>query len=200
MKTWSHSLLARFTLGLLVLSAASLQAADYTIDVAHSAVEFSVRHLVSKTRGKFDQFEGTFSYDPAKPAASKAQAVIKTASVNTSNEKRDAHLRNADFFNSEKFPTMIFTSTKVLPGATAEAFKLEGTLTLLGVSKTVVLDVTSGGVAKDPWGGVRTGFEAKGTLNRKDFGMVWNKALDTGSLMIGEDVQIIINVEGIQNK
>jgi polyisoprenoid-binding protein YceI len=184
---------------LLALAVSGVQAADFDIDVAHSNVGFRIRHLVSKTTGRFDKFSGTVSFDKDKPADLKANVVIQTASVNTDNEKRDTHLKSADFFNVEKFPTMTFKSTGAKKTAD-DKIQLTGDLTMLGVTKPVTLDVTVGGVMNDPWGGTRSGFSATGKLNRKDFGMVYNMTMDKGGLMLGDDVELVIEVEGVQSK
>ncbi|MFA6030484.1 MAG: YceI family protein [Elusimicrobiota bacterium] len=172
----------------------------YDIDPQHSSVGFSVRHMtVSKVRGRFTQFTGDFVYLKGKPALWKAQAAIDTMSVDTDIEARDKHLRSADFFNCDKFPQMVFKSTKATD-LKGEKAKLHGELTLLGVTKPVVLDLEIGGEAKDPWGGERAGFSAHGKINRKDFGMVWNKTLDAGGVMVGEDVELFLEVEGVRRK
>jgi len=169
----------------------------YTIDPAHSSVGFKVQHLmVSKVYGKFDKFAGTFDYDPKNTKIWKASATIEAASINTGIEKRDAHLRGADFLDADKFPTLEFRSTGVL-GAKGGSKKLKGDLTIHGVTKPVTLDLEVGGVAKDPWGGTRAGFTATGKINRKDFGLTWNKALETGGVLVGEEVYITIEVEGV---
>lgn len=175
------------------------QAAEYAADPVHSQVGFQIRHLVSKTRGYFKEYDVTLSYDPAKPEASKVEAVIQTQGIDTNHEKRDNHLRSPDFFNVEKFPTMTYQSASAKRVA-PNKLKVAGTLTLLGVSKPVTLDVEEGGVAKDPWGNTRAGFVATAKINRKDFGMVWNKALDAGGLLLGDDVEINLEIEAVQKK
>lgn len=175
------------------------QAAEYALDKAHTTVGFKVRHLVSQTRGQFNDFDGGFSYDAKSGELSKVKAVIKTASVDTQNTKRDDHLRNADFFNVAKFPEMTFDGKKAVK-AGANAYKVEGVLTMLGVKKPVTLDVTVLGEGKDPWGGTRVGLSATGKLNRKDFGMVFNMAMDNGGVVIGEEVTIELEIEGIAKK
>ena len=173
--------------------------ADYSIDPMHSNVGFRIRHMVSQVKGQFTDFTGTFSYDPAAPDKSSVEAVIQARSVNTNVEKRDEHLRSADFFDVAKFPTLTFKSSSV-KSAGPGMLMATGTLTLHGVSKPAVLSIQGGDTVKDPWGGTRTGFTASTTINRKDFGMVWNKTLDNGGLLIGEDVKIEIEVEGVQKK
>lgn len=174
-------------------------AAIYDIDPAHSEVGFRVRHIVSKVRGKFDTFSGTIDFDPAKVSALKTTLNIKATSINTADQKRDDHLRSPDFFNVEKHPELVFKSTKVESVGEGQ-FKMTGDLTLLGVTKPVVLDVAVGGVADDPWGNTRAGFSATGKLNRKDYGMVFNIAMDKGGVVIGDEVELLIEVEAVQKK
>lgn len=189
----------RMTLALAaVLFAAvpALRAEVYVIDASHSQVGFRVRHLVGKVPGRFTSFSGTVDYVPGKPKSWKVDATIDPASINTDNVKRDGHLKNADFFDVEKFPTMTFKSTKVTD-VKGDSAKLHGDLTMHGVTKPVVLDLEVGGTTKDPWGNTRAGFSATGTIDRKDFGIVWNKALDTGGVMLGDDVAITLDIEAV---
>ncbi len=173
------------------------RAADYTIDKDHSHVGFTIRHLVGEVPGSFKDFAGDFSFDEKKPENAKVKVTVQTASVNTDNEKRDSHLKSPDFFDVQKFPTMTFESTQV----TAEGdkkFKVTGNFTLRGVTKPETFNVTYAGTAKDPWGNTRVGFIATSKINRKDFGMVWNKVLDAGGAMLGDEVEIKLNIEAIQ--
>jgi len=186
------------TVGLFISSTVS--AMDYQIDPDHSTVGFKIKHLaISKVPGRFTQFSGTFSFDPTKMEASKADAKIVVQSINTENKKRDDHLRNPDFFDATKFPEMTFKSTKIVP-LSAETFSAVGDLTMHGVTKPVTLNIEFGGLATDPWGNERAAFTATTKINRKDFGLVWNKTLETGSLLVGEDVEITLEVEGIKSK
>lgn len=182
----------RIVVGILtvVLGAAALQAATFTIDPNHSDVSFRVKHVVGKVSGKFDKFAGTFNYEEGKPQTWSAQASIETASINTGIEKRDTHLKSPDFFDVQKFPTMTFKSTGV------SGNKLTGNLTLHGVTKPVTLELAINGVAKDPMGpGQRAGATATGMIKRTDF----NLGPTTGPLagMVGTDVEITIDVEGV---
>ncbi len=186
-------------LALVLLSANMGWAATYDIDTVHSQVGFKIRHFVAKTGGQFDKFSGKVTFDEKKPADMKAEATIETASINTANQKRDDHLRSPDFFNVEKHPQITFKSTKAEPQSDG-SIKLTGDFTMLGVTKPVTLTVEVGGVAKDPWGGTRVGFSAKGKINRKDFGMTYNTVLDTGGVMLGEDVEVLLEVEGVSKK
>jgi polyisoprenoid-binding protein YceI len=184
----------------LVAAATSVsmaQAAHYEIDGSHSHVGFKVRHLVSKLPGEFKEFEGTFDFDDKKPEDSKVVFKVKTASVYTNNEKRDDHLKGEDFFDVSKYPEMKFESATVTK-AGKDKYKLKGNLTIRGVTKPVTFDVVYSGTAKDPWGNQRAGFTATTKINRKDFGLVWNKALDQGGLMIGDDVEITLEIEAIE--
>lgn len=171
-------------------------AATYDIDANHSSVEFKIRHLVSSVRGSFNQFEGTFDYEPGKPQEWKTRAVIQAGSIDTNVAKRDEHLRSSDFFDTAKYPTLIFETTG-LSDISAEGAKLKGNLTIHGVTKPVVLDLEIHGLTKDMSGKTRAGFTAITTINRKDFGLIWNKVLEAGQLMVGEEVKITIEVEGV---
>jgi len=171
---------------------------DYQIDPSHSSVVFKVKHLaISSVPGRFGDVSGKFSFDPANVGASSAEARISAGSINTMDTKRDDHLRGDDFLNASKFPAITFKSTKVEKVSDTE-FKAIGDLTLHGVTKPVTLDVVYGGSAKDPWGKERAAFEAKTKINRKDFGLTWSKALETGGLVVGDDVQISLEIEGVK--
>ena len=184
----------------LVVSGLVVHAETYAIDPDHSHVGFRVKHLVGKVPGRFTKFGGTVSFTPGKPESWKTDAKIEAASINTDNEKRDGHLKSPDFFDTAKCPDITFKSTKVtdVKGDTA---KLHGDLTMHCVTKPVVLDLELGGTTKDPWGNAKAGFTATGTVNRKDFGIIWNKTLDTGGVMLGEDVAISLDIEaGVKPK
>jgi polyisoprenoid-binding protein YceI len=174
----------------------SVYAATYTIDTDHSSVAFKIRHLFSQVQGNFNVFEGTVDYEPGKPETWKASGVVQAASIDTRVKERDKHLRSGDFFDVEKFTTVEFKSTGV-KDATAMGAKVEGLLKLHGVEKPVVFDVEIHGVGKDPWGNVRAGFTARTRINRKDFGLNWNEALETGQVLVGEEVEITLEIEGI---
>ncbi len=183
-------------LSLVLLSAPSVWAATYAIDTEHTSVTFKIRHLFSQVSGSFNQFEGTIDYEPGKPQTWKTEAVIQAASIDTNVAQRDKHLRSKDFFDAEKYPTLTFKSTKVTE-ATAEGAKLQGDLTIHGVTKPAVLDLAIHGVGKDPWGNTRAGFTAKTKINRKDFGLDWNQAVETGGVLVGDEVEITLEVEGL---
>jgi polyisoprenoid-binding protein YceI len=187
-------------LALALASGTAATAADtYVVDKVHSQVGFRVRHLVGKVSGRFTDFEGKIAADAAKPEASSVEFVVKTTSIDTDNSQRDNHLRSADFFDVAKYAEITFRSTKVTPLG-SDRFDVLGTLTMHGVSKEVTLPVSYLGATKDPWGNERAGFEIATKLNRKDFGIVWNQTLDTGGLMLGEDVEVTITIEAIKPK
>lgn len=181
--------------GSLVWAPASW-ATTYAVDKDHTTVGFKIRHLFSNVMGTFDQHEGTFVYVPGKPEEWTVSATIQAASINTRVEPRDKHLRSADFFDVEQYPTITFKSTQVTE-VTPTSAKLHGLLTIHGVEKPVVLDLEILGEGKDPWGNVRSGFTATTTINRKEFGLTWNTVVETGQLLVGEDVEITLEVEGI---
>jgi len=175
-----------------------MPASTWNIDPSHSAIAFSVRHMVvSKTRGRFLKWSGQIRFDPDEPAASSVEVTIDPASLDTAEPQRDAHLRSADFFDVEKFPTASFRSTKV-EGLAGDRYRITGNLTLHGVTKAVVLDATYEGSGKDPWGGERAGFVASTSIDRRDFGLEWNKALETGGLLVGEKVELTLEVEAVK--
>ena len=183
----------------LVLGFGAAAAQDvYTIDPNHSNVAFKVRHLVSKVGGEFTDFEGTITVDFNNLDVSGAQFSIQAVSLDTRNEDRDNHLRSADFFDVEKFPQITFTSTKVTK-IDNDAFAVAGTLTMHGVSKPITLTVDFLG-EMSAMGGVRAGYELSTTIDRKDFGVSWNRALDSGGLILGDDVDVNINLEVIKRE
>jgi polyisoprenoid-binding protein YceI len=171
----------------------------YTIDPGHSEVSFQVRHLVSQVRGRFNEYQGTINMDPAKPEASSVEFRIKAASIDTSLPDRDKHLRGADFFDVEKYPEIVFKSSSV-KATGKDTYAVTGTLSMRGVDKKVTLPVTFLGSARDPWGNEKAGFATETTLNRKDFGINWNAALDNGGVILGDDVKISINLETAKAK
>ncbi|HMF94872.1 MAG TPA: YceI family protein [Vicinamibacterales bacterium] len=168
----------------------------FTIDKAHSEVNFQVRHLVTRVRGRFADFSGTVVFDPAMPQASSITFTIDAGSVDTNADDRDQHLRSDDFFAVDKHPTITFVSSHVTKKS-EDRFDVEGTLTIRGVAKTVTLPVTHLGEAKDPWGNTRVGFETELTINRKDFGLLWNAALETGGFLVGDEVKISVSAQAI---
>jgi len=170
---------------------------SWTIDTSHSTVEFAVKHMMFTTvKGRFSDVKGSIEFDADDPARGRADITIGAASVDTRDAKRDAHLRSADFFDVDTFPTLTFRSTKVT--GTSKRFALTGDLTIHGITRPITLDVTFEGVGKDPWGTERAGFSASGTLNRKDFGLTWNAALETGGVLVGDEVKIALDVQLIK--
>ena len=175
-------------------------AETYDVDQAHSTVSFQVRHLgISKVRGWFAGFDGSIEYDPSNVAATKIKGTIDATTVDTRNEKRDEHLRGEDFFHTEEHPTFTFESTSVEPTGDTTA-KVTGNLTMRGVTKPVTLDAEYLGATTDPWGNRKAGFSATGMLNRKDWGIVWNKVLDAGGLTVGDEIQLELEIEGTAQK
>jgi polyisoprenoid-binding protein YceI len=181
------------------LLAGSASADTYTFDKAHTEASFQVRHMLTKVRGKFDDFAGTIQVDPAKPEAASVEFTIKTASIDTGVEGRDKHLRSADFFDAEKNPEITFKSSGVKV-TSKDHYDVTGTLTMHGVAKAITLPVTFLGTVKSPFGDERAGFEAAITLNRKDYGLLWNKTLETGGVLVGDEVEVAINVEAVKQK
>lgn len=190
MKTMSSLMLTM----ILALAAVAPAADVYTIDGAHSDVNFKIRHLISKVTGRFDNFDGTVTVDFENLGASSVTFSIAAASIDTANEDRDKHLRSADFFNVEKYPEITFKSSKITKVGDND-FAVTGTFTMLGVSNDITLPVNYLGEVEDPWGNTKAGYELSTTINRKDYGMEWNKALDAGGFILGEDVEISINLE-----
>jgi len=191
--------LATFSLLTLWPTLAQAEPARWNVDPEHSTIEFRVVHmLVSKTTGHFTEYQGFIDMDAEAETVKAIEAAIKTASVNTNHAKRDAHLRNADFFDVEKYPTMTYRMKQYQK--TADGYQAVGELTLHGVTKDITLTGNFNGVAKDPRGNLRAGFNAEGKLNRKDFGMVWSKTLDGGGLVVGDEVLIKLDIECIKTK
>ncbi|RKH14926.1 polyisoprenoid-binding protein [Corallococcus sp. CA053C] len=167
----------------------------WNIDTTHTGIHFSVRHMViAKVRGSFQQFSGTLTLDEENPTASAVSVRIDTASINTGVAQRDNHLRSADFFDVEKFPAITFQSTKV-EQASGKGLRVTGNLTIRDITREVVLEAEALGVGKDPWGNLKAAFEAKGTVDRRDFGLTWNQALETGGVLVGEKIEITLEVQ-----
>jgi polyisoprenoid-binding protein YceI len=168
---------------------------QWDFDLVHSSIGFWVRHMmVSKVHGRFARWGGKLEFDEEAPSTSRVELEIEAASIDTQEPQRDAHLRSADFLDAEKFPTLSFESTSVQPAGEGK-LRVRGELTIRGVTRPVVLEVEYSGRVADPWGGERAGFSARTTLNRKDFGLVWNQVLEAGQLLVGEKVEIAIEVE-----
>jgi polyisoprenoid-binding protein YceI len=172
----------------------------WNIDLSHSAIHFTVRHMViSKVRGRFSKFSGSLQFDPASPGSGSVTVEIDPSSVDTSDAQRDGHLKSGDFFEVEKFPKASFKSTRVTEPGEGK-LKIEGELTLRGVTKPVTLDATYEGTGADPWGGQRAGFSVNTSINRTDYGVSFNKALETGGLLVGEKIDLNLEIEAVQAK
>ena len=172
----------------------------WSVDPAHSHVEFAVKHLmISTVKGRFGDVKGTVTYSESNPSQSKVDIEISTTSVDTRAEQRDAHLRSPDFFDVERFPTMKFTSKRIEGDPNGE-FKLIGDLTIRDKTQEVALEAEFQGKTRDPWGSDRMGFSAKGKINRKEFGLSWNQALDAGGWVLGDDIKMSIEVELVKQK
>jgi polyisoprenoid-binding protein YceI len=168
---------------------------EYEVDPAHTQVQFKVRHMgVSTVTGKFNRFAATFAYDPADPAASWVTATIDAASIDTDNERRDNHLRSADFFAADSYPTLTFQSTRVEP-AGAGGLRVAGDLTIRGVTRPVVLDVRLEGAAPGDGGRPITGWTAEAAIDRMDYGLKWNRLTEAGGWVVADEVRIVLEVE-----
>jgi polyisoprenoid-binding protein YceI len=171
---------------------------SYQIDNAHSQIQFTVRHMmISRVRGWFEKFSGEFEIDENNPADSKIDVRIEAASINTREPQRDAHLRSPDFLDAEKYPYLTFTSKRVEVLDSTHA-KLYGDLTIREVTHEVTIDVEYNGQAKSPWGTTSLGFNGHTVINRKDWDLTWNKALETGGVLVGEEITIDIEMELVQ--
>jgi polyisoprenoid-binding protein YceI len=170
--------------------------AIYAVDPAHTTVEFIVRHLmIAKVRGRFTGLDGQIELAPGSDLPTSITATIDASSIDTREEQRDAHLRSADFFDVENFRHLIFESARI--HGTPDDFTIDGKLTIRGITREVKLNGSFEGRATDPWGGLRVGYAAHGTINRKDFGLAWNAALETGGVVVGDEVRIELNVEAV---
>jgi polyisoprenoid-binding protein YceI len=167
----------------------------WKIDPTHSHVEFAVRHLMITTvRGRFGALQGSVVTDDADPTRAKVDVVIDAASIDTREPQRDTHLKSADFFEVETYPTITFTSARV-QDRQGNTFKLVGDLTMHGVTREVVLDVTEEGRGQDPWGGQRAGYSATTKVKRSDFGLTWNQVLETGGIAVGDEIKISLDLQ-----
>lgn len=168
---------------------------SWKIDTAHTQIQFSVRHMmISNVRGRFENVTGTVDFDDQNPARSKVEVQIEAASISTREPQRDAHLRSPDFLNAEAYPYLTFKSKRVKKLGDGRG-EIIGDLTIRDVTREVALDVEYSGQAKNPWGNVSAGFSAQTTINRKDWGLNWNKTLETGGWLVGDDVTINIDLE-----
>jgi polyisoprenoid-binding protein YceI len=177
-----------------VAFAGSAGATEYKIDPEHTTVSFRVRHLFTSVEGRFDKFEGKISFNAADPSKTVVEGTIDAATVNTNVAERDKHLRSADFFDVANHPKITFKTMKIVDvGADKTSGKMAGMLGLRGVEKEVLLDVAFLGQGKDPYGNLKAGFSATTRINRKDFGLKWNDTLETGGVLVGDDVEIRID-------
>lgn len=173
---------------------------SWKIDPSHSQVEFSVRHMmISNVRGRFEKFDGTLEFDEENLSAMRVDIEIAAASINTRDQQRDAHLASPDFLNAEQYPHLTFKSTSV-EQVDANTLKLHGDLTIVGVTHPVTLDVDYAGTAQSPWGTVSAGFSARTKINRKEYGLTWNHALETGGLLVGDEIKIEIELEAVKEQ
>ena len=185
---------------LFLFAPGAIAAEVYEIDPAHSSVIFKIKHLgISTVTGEFGTFEGSITYDESAIEKSTTKAKIVATSIDTRNQKRDNHLRDPDFFDVQKFPEISFVSTGVKK-VDGENFQVTGDLTMHGVTKQITLDTEFGGKAVDPWGNERVAFTATAKLNRKDYGLTYSKILETGGLVVGNDVRIILEIEAKKPK
>lgn len=185
-----------FKLGLASIAVSTaLFAGNYNVDSSHTNAAFTVKHMmITNVTGKFNDVAGSFEFDEKTKTLKSLNGEIVVASINTANEKRDEHLKADDMFDVAKFPKIIFKTTKVENNA------IYGDFTMKGVTKNIKLELENGGIITDPWGKQRAGFELEGKINRKDFGITWNKVLETGGVAVGEEIKLQIAMEGILAK
>lgn len=171
----------------------------WSIDPAHSHVEFAVRHLmISTVKGRFGVVTGTLTTDESDPPKGEVEVSIDASSIDTREAQRDAHLKSADFFDVERFPAITFRGSRI-SDVSGDRFKLTGDLSIHGVTREVTLDVTSEGRGKDPWGGERAGFSATTKIKRSEFGLTWNQVLETGGIAVGDEIKIALDIEAVKH-
>jgi len=186
-------------IAVLISSAQFVSADVYQVDPVHSQLQFTVDHLmIFKVSGTFDDFQGTIEADPAAGSLTSARAVIKVASIDTREPKRDDHLRSADFFDAANHPELTFVSKRI--EGSGNAITVYGDLTIRGTTREVALKGSFRGTNTDPWGNLRAGFSAGTVINRHDYGLRWNKALETGGMLVGDDVTINLEIQAVQVK
>lgn len=177
------------------MSTETLAATKWVLDTTHSEIKFKVRHMmITNVTGSFNELNATIEGFDDKFESSRVEFTAKTSSVDTANEQRDGHLKSADFFDAEKYPEMRFKSTRIIKKSNDE-FEMIGDLTVKDVTKEVSLKVEFGGINKDPWGNMKAGFSVEGKINRKDFGLNWNAALETGGVLVSEEVKIMGEIQ-----
>ena len=179
-------------------TASAAVATSWKVDPSHSHAEFAVRHLMIATvRGRFAEVTGTLTGDETDPAGASIELTIPVDGIDTRESQRDAHLRSADFFDAEHHPAITFRSSKILKAG--NEFTVTGDLTIRGVTKPITLQVETGGRVRDPWGNERLGFSATTRLNRKDFGLHWNQTLETGGVLVGDEVKVTVELELVRS-
>jgi polyisoprenoid-binding protein YceI len=170
----------------------------WAVDTTHSSIDFSIRHMmIAKVKGTFKQFEASIEADPHDLTTADISFSVDAASIDTRNDDRDAHLRSADFFDVENHPKLTFKATKIVKTGDGE-YDVTGDLTIRGVTRSETFRVTFEGSGKDPWGNHKAGFSAEGTIKRSDYGLTWNAALETGGVLVGDDVKIHIEIEAVE--
>ncbi len=183
------------TLAIAVIGNTVSAQSKWNVDASHSNVKFSVSHMViSEVEGSFSGYEGTLDAPGADFNNSTINFSVNVGTVNTNSEQRDGHLKSADFFDVTKYPTMNFKSTS-FKKTTGNNYQLEGNLTIKGVTKKVTFDVTYGGTVKDPYGNIKAGFKAKGSIKRMDYGLTWSALTEAGGMVVGDEVAIMFNIE-----
>lgn len=195
MRTSRSAAVLALLAALLVAPAAIAAPETFSVDASHSSVGFSIRHFVTTVPGSFNEFSGTVVYDAENPSASTFEMTVQAASIDTRQSDRDKHLRSPDFFDVEQFPTLTFKSTSV--AGSGDKLAVTGDFTLRGITQRLTVPVEVLGTVNTPMG-VRSGFAAEFTIHRKDFGIVWNRVLDQGGTMLGEDVKVTISVEAVR--
>jgi polyisoprenoid-binding protein YceI len=169
----------------------------WAVDTTHSSIDFSIRHMmIAKVKGSFNRFEASIEADPEDLTTADIAFSVDVASVDTRNDDRDAHLRSADFFDAENHPKMTFKATKIERTGDG-VYEVTGDLTIRGVTRSETFTVTFEGAGKDPWGNYKAGFSAEGTIKRSDYGLTWNAALETGGVLVGDDVKIHLEIEAV---
>jgi polyisoprenoid-binding protein YceI len=180
-------------------TAAFAAAEAFAVDKYHSEANFQIRHLITRVSGKFNEVSGSINVDRGNPTLSSVEFTIKTASIDTGVPPRDNDLRGANFFEVDKYPEITFKSTSIKPSGKKDVYDVTGAFTMHGVTKTSTIPVEFFGFAKDPQGKERAGFAVHTTLNRQDYGIKWNKALDNGGALLGDDVDITVNVDAVKS-
>jgi polyisoprenoid-binding protein YceI len=188
-----------FVITALMATAALTAAETFVVDKYHSEATFQIRHLITRVSGRFNEVSGSINVDRSNPTVSSVEFTIKTASIDTGVAPRDNDLRGANFFEVDKYPEITFKSTSIKPSGKKDVYDVTGAFTMHGITKTITIPVEFLGFAKDPQGKERAGFVAHTSLNRQDYGIKWNKALDNGGALLGDDVDITVNVDAAKS-